>query len=129
MEEPLGGAALQESTPDTSGTASPIGQTGVAFLFVRGKENKVPALTQTDYRISPGKQQVGILLPVLQEEAAPAGWGGEGKRGQQRGWSQQGAGVRSGQPSSQELSVFGESSAKQTKSCSLLLLPYLVILV
>lgn len=44
VEEPLGWAALQEPTPDTSGTLSPIGQTGETFLFIRGKEKKSSSL-------------------------------------------------------------------------------------
>lgn len=106
VEEPLGWAALRELTPDTSGTASPIGQTREAFLFVRGKEKRSSSLDPDWLLRPPGKQQVGDR-PARLASGSTCRPGEGASRGLEPAQSR----LRTGQPPGQ-LSVFGESSGK-----------------
>lgn len=123
-ESPLVGLLYRNQLLTHLGLQAQEDKQGGIFVCKR-KGKRVPALTQTDYSTPLGSSRWGssCLCCKRRQHLQVRG------RGQHWGWGQHRAGVKSGQPSSQELSVFGESSGKQTKSCSLRLLPYLVIFV
>lgn len=107
VEEPLGWAALREPTPDTSGTASPIGQTREAFLFVRGKEKRSSSFDPDRLQRPLGKQQMGDPPAHVASSSTcrPEEGASRGSRASiELEW-------RQGRPPGQ-LSLFGESAGK-----------------
>lgn len=117
VEEPLGWAALQEPTPDTSGTLSPIGQMGETFFVYKRKGKKEfqpwPRLTTTP-PLGSSRWGSSCLCCKKTQHLQVRGWA---STEQEQRWASL--------PARNFL-----YSEKYTKSCSLLLLlPYLVILV